>query len=214
MTDQTIAGLCANVRARLDLSRPGRRLVALSGAPGSGKSTLSEPLAAALTAAGIPAEVVPMDGFHLDNRLLSQRGILARKGAPESFDLAGFARLCQALKGEDQVIFPLFDRALDLAIAGAGEVGAACRVVVVEGNYLLFDEAGWRDLAGLWDLSIRIDTPLAELEARLIARWRSHGLDPAAAQARARGNDLANAARIDAARLPADLLWSSAPQAG
>ncbi|MFP3656857.1 nucleoside/nucleotide kinase family protein, partial [Burkholderia sp. SIMBA_052] len=76
-----------------------------------------------------------------------------------------------------------------------------------EGNYLLFDEPGWRDLTDLWDVSIRLDVPLADLEARLVQRWLTHGLDQAAAEAPARGNDLANAQRIASARLPADLTW-------
>ena len=199
--------LCDAVLARLDLSGGGRRLVALSGAPGSGKSTLSEPLAAMLTERGVRSEVVPMDGFHLDNRLLEARGLILRKGAPETFDLGGFARLCHALRADDEVIYPLFDRSRDLAIAGAAHVGQDCSVAVIEGNYLLFDEPGWRDLADLWDVSIRLDVPLADLEARLVQRWLTHGLDQAAAEARARGNDLANAQRIASARLPADLTW-------
>ncbi|WP_411051761.1 nucleoside triphosphate hydrolase [Tritonibacter sp. SIMBA_163] len=199
--------LCDAVLARLDLSGGGRRLVALSGAPGSGKSTLSEPLAAMLTERGVRSEVVPMDGFHLDNRLLEPRGLMPRKGAPETFDLGGFKRLCHALRADDEVIYPLFDRSRDLAIAGAAHVGQDCSVAVIEGNYLLFDEPGWRDLADLWDVSIRLDVPLADLEARLVQRWLTHGLDQAAAEARARGNDLANAERIASARLPADLTW-------
>lgn len=199
--------LCDAVLARLDLSGGGRRLVALSGAPGSGKSTLSEPLAAMLTERGVRSEVVPMDGFHLDNRLLEARGLMPRKGAPETFDLGGFKRLCHALRADDEVIYPLFDRSRDLAIAGAAHVGQDCSVAVIEGNYLLFDEPGWRDLADLWDVSIRLDVPLADLEARLVQRWLTHGLDQAAAEARARGNDLANAERIASARLPADLTW-------
>ncbi|WP_417817961.1 nucleoside triphosphate hydrolase [Tritonibacter scottomollicae] len=199
--------LCDAVLARLDLSGGGRRLVALSGAPGSGKSTLSEPLAAMLTERGVRSEVVPMDGFHLDNRLLEARGLMPRKGAPETFDLGGFKRLCHALRADDEVVYPLFDRSRDLAIAGAAHVGQDCSVAVIEGNYLLFDEPGWRDLADLWDVSIRLDVPLADLKARLVQRWLTHGLDQAAAEARARGNDLANAQRIASARLPADLTW-------
>ncbi|PRZ47623.1 nucleoside triphosphate hydrolase [Tritonibacter scottomollicae] len=199
--------LCDAVLARLDLSGGGRRLVALSGAPGSGKSTLSEPLAAMLTERGVRSEVVPMDGFHLDNRLLEARGLMPRKGAPETFDLGGFKRLCHALRADDEVIYPLFDRSRDLAIAGAAHVGQDCSIAVIEGNYLLFDEPGWRELADLWDVSIRLDVPLADLEARLVQRWLTHGLDQAAAEARARGNDLANAERIASARLPADLTW-------
>ena len=208
MTQDTIDALCNRVLDHLDLSREGRHLVALSGAPGAGKSTLSEPLAATLSARGVAAEVVPMDGFHLDNRLLERRGLLARKGAPETFDLGGFARLCRALKTEEHVIYPVFDRARDLAVAGAAEVGAACRVAIIEGNYLLFDAPGWRDLVPLWDLSIRLEVPLAELEARLVQRWLDLGFARSEAEARARGNDLVNAARIAAAPLPADISWS------
>ncbi|MDF9304617.1 nucleoside triphosphate hydrolase [Tritonibacter mobilis] len=206
----TLAALCQGVLERLDPRQPGRQLVALSGAPGSGKSTLSNPLAAALSAQGLLAEVVPMDGFHLDNRLLEPRGLLARKGAPETFDLEGFQRLCHALKHQERVIYPLFDRARDIAIAGAAEVGPECRVAIIEGNYLLFDAPGWRDLAAIWDVSIRLEVPMADLEARLVQRWLDHGLDHAAAVARAQGNDLANARAIEAARLPADLTWPQA----
>ncbi|MCG7629949.1 nucleoside/nucleotide kinase family protein [Epibacterium sp. MM17-32] len=198
--------LCAAVLSRLDLHADKRCLVALSGAPGSGKSTLSGPLAQQMTEQGIAAEVVPMDGFHLDNGLLEKRDLLARKGAPETFDLAGFSHLCRRLRHEDHVIYPLFDRNRDAAIAGAGEVTPECRVVIVEGNYLLFDEPGWRDLFRLWDVSIRMEVPLAELETRLIRRWRQQGLGPEAALVRARSNDLANAARVAAAQLPADLI--------
>lgn len=207
MTSLPIDALCDAVLSRLSPEAEGRQLVALSGAPGAGKSTLSEPLAAALTARGVRAEVVPMDGFHLDNRLLEARGLLPRKGAPETFDLGGFTRMCKALKGEDHVIYPLFDRARDIALAGAAEVGPEVRIVIVEGNYLLFDELGWRDLVPLWDVSIRLEVPLAELEARLVRRWLDHGLDQGAAEARAGGNDLANAARIAGAKLTADINW-------
>jgi len=206
----TIDALCQSVIEKLDTAHQGRQLVALSGAPGSGKSTLSAPLAKALTARGLKAEVVPMDGFHLDNRLLQARGLLARKGAPETFDLDGFMRLCQALKQADHVVYPAFDRERDIAIAGAAEVGPDCRVAIIEGNYLLFDAPSWRDVAALWDVSIRLEVPSQELEARLIQRWLDHGLDHAAAVARAQGNDLANARAIDAARLPADLIWRAA----
>ncbi|NIZ12759.1 nucleoside/nucleotide kinase family protein [Phaeobacter sp. HF9A] len=204
MSGARIESLCDGVLDRLDLSRKGR----LCGAPGAGKSTLSAPLAAALSARGVAAEVVPMDGFHLENCLLERRGLLARKGAPESFDLNGFSRLCAALRTEDHVVYPLFDRARDIAIAGAAEVGPQCRIAIVEGNYLLLDEPGWRELAPLWDVAIRLDVPLAELEARLVQRWLDHGLSQPEAEARARGNDLANAERIAAAQLPADLVWT------
>ncbi|MCC5956608.1 MAG: nucleoside triphosphate hydrolase [Natronohydrobacter sp.] len=195
--------------ARLrSLSGPKRKLIAIAGAPASGKSVISGALRDLLQQDGIVAEVVPMDGFHLDNALLDARGLRARKGAPETFDVAGFIALIHRLKREQEVVYPLFDRSRDLSIAGAGVIGANCDMVIIEGNYLLFDEAPWSDLAGLWDYSIWLDTPIETVRQRCISRWLTHGHDPRAAQQRAEGNDIANARRIIAARLPADLTLS------
>jgi len=186
----------------------GRKLIAVAGAPASGKSFLGAALRAALRRDGLRAELVPMDGFHLDNRLLDARGLRARKGAPETFDVAGFIALIQRLRTESEVVYPLFDRARDLSIAGAGVLSPDCEMVIVEGNYLLFDEKPWSDLASLWDFSIWLDTPEETILQRCLARWLAHGLDLEAARLRAEGNDLANARRIIAAHLPADMTLS------
>ncbi len=207
-----IDSLVAAIEAQL--ARRERVLVALAGAPGSGKSTQAAGLAERLAARGIAAAVVPMDGFHLDNALLDARGLRPRKGAPESFDAAGFLHLVGRLCEGGEVVVPTFDRARDLAIAGAAVVGPEVRVVILEGNYLLFDEAPWQALAALWDLSVWLEVPLPELRLRLIQRWLDHGLHRAAATARAEGNDLANARRVLERRLPADLILQSRPPRG
>jgi fructokinase len=186
--------------------RADRTLVALAGPPGAGKSTLAAAVVPRLAAAGRRARVVPMDGFHYDNAVLGERGLVARKGAPETFDVAGLAHLLARLRREDEVAIPLFDRAADLARAAAAVVTAADRTLIVEGNYLLLDEDPWRGLAAAFDLRVALEVPEAELEARLVARWTAHGLDAAAARARALGNDLPNARRVARRRLPADLV--------
>lgn len=183
----------------------GRRLVAIVGAPGSGKSTLAEGLVAAVPG----AVLVPMDGFHLDNRLLDQDGLRARKGAPETFDAAGFVALIRRLKQGGAVVYPVFDRDRDLAVAGAGRVEEQARLVVVEGNYLLLDRAPWRELAGLWDLSVMLDVPAEELRRRLTARWQGLGRSPAEVLAHLE-NDLANAETVADHSLPADLRLANA----
>lgn len=189
--------------AGLKGARGGRALLAVAGPPGSGKSTLAEGLCEALQAAGRAAALVPMDGFHLDNRVIEPRGLLHRKGAPETFDAAGFATMIRRLGEGGEVIHPVFDRSRDIAIAGAGVVPASCDLVVAEGNYLLFGEDDWRGLSDLWDASVWLDVPEEELRRRLTARWLDYGLDADAAAARAEGNDLANARRVIAGRLPA-----------
>jgi len=181
-----------------------RKLVALAGPPASGKSTLAENIAQRLN-----AQVVPMDGFHLDNAILAKRGLLDRKGAPETIDAAGFVHMVRRLRDEQDVIYPLFDRTRDLAIAGAGHIDATCRTVVIEGNYLLHDADIWRDLHDLWDFSIRLQVSESILRDRLIARWTDHGLSADEAAVRADGNDLRNARTMASAHLSADLTIES-----
>ncbi|PID48493.1 MAG: phosphoribulokinase [Proteobacteria bacterium] len=170
-------------------------VIALAGAPGSGKSTLAKKLVEQLNqhSASERAVVVPLDGFHLDNALLREQGLLARKGAPETFDVAGFIHLIRRIKQEDEVIFPLFDREFDKAIAGAGQIKAQHHFVVVEGNYLLLNYAAWQPLHTLWDMSIWLEVLPDELEQRLLLRWLGHGYTQEQAEAKVYGNDLANA---------------------
>lgn len=177
-----------------------RRLIAVAGPPGAGKSTLAEALVAALPAASL----LPMDGFHLDNRLLDACGQRDIKGAPQTFDAAGFVATVARLKQGAEVIHPVFDRSRDIAIAGAGRIPPDHPVVVVEGNYLLLDQPVWRDLAPLWDLTVMIAPPVAELKRRLVARWRDLGCSPAGVQAHL-DNDMANVRLVLSQSYPADL---------
>jgi fructokinase len=211
MLDHSTQVMALAERARERAAERPRLLLALAGAPGSGKSTLAAALHRRLREQRLAAETVSMDGFHLDNAVLDARGLRSRKGAPETFDAEGFLHLVRRLAAGGEVVAPVFDRARDLAIAGAQVVPAACRVVICEGNYLLFDEAPWRDLAPLWHLTARIEVPLPELRARLIQRWLDHGLSRAAATRRAEANDMVNATRVIARQLPAEFVLSARP---
>ena len=196
----------AHLAATLFRKASGRKrvLVAVAGAPASGKSTLAEALLPLLPEDS--AAIVQMDGFHLDNAVLQARGLMARKGAPESFDFDGFRALLERLRrGDEDVAVPLFDRKADLARAGASVVPAAAKFVLVEGNYLLFDESPWYGLSPLFDLTVWLDAPAAELEERLLRRWTEAGMTPQAARDRTFSNDLPNAERIRAARREADV---------
>lgn len=202
-TDPTLPDICAAI-----LSAPvagKRRLVALAGAPASGKSTFAEKIAGHLTAQGHNTQVVPMDGFHLDNADLDLRGLRSRKGAPETFDVAGLTDLVARLGTRDEVSFPAFDRSNDRSVPDAGALSHGVQTVIVEGNYLLFDDKGWRDLYDLWDFRIFLNVPPDVLRARLVDRWLAHDHTQAQAETRADSNDMANARRLYAHRLPCDL---------
>lgn len=197
----TPAQLAVTIRAKAQAQ--GRFLTALAGPPGAGKSTLAAELVVAL---GQGAKAVPMDGFHYDDAVLIARGARARKGAPDTFDVAGFRHLLTRLRTEDEVAIPLFDRDLEISRAGADIVGPDDRILIVEGNYLLLNEAPWPDLAPLFDLTIWIDVPEAELDRRLMARWAHYGKTPAEARAWIDGNDMPNIRRVVAGSRPADLV--------
>lgn len=185
--------------------RGGRRIIAIAGGPASGKSTLSAKLASRIP----NGCVVPMDGFHRDNVDLDRHGLLARKGAPETFDVAAFIQLVQSLRSQSNVAFPTFDRLNDRVVIDGGHVKASDQTILVEGNYLLLNRPPWADLAPIWDLSIQLDVPLDMLRNRLVKRWLDHGHTHPEALARAEGNDLANARLLATSSFVADLVIAS-----
>ncbi|MBX3572388.1 MAG: nucleoside triphosphate hydrolase [Mesorhizobium sp.] len=197
------AGLLAAIMERA--GGRDRLIVAIAGAPGSGKSTLAERLRDRIEASGDSVAVVPMDGFHFDDRVLGARGLLTRKGAPETFDVAGFRHLLTRLRAcEADVAIPVFDRSIEIARAGAAIVPAETRIILAEGNYLLLDEAPWNGLADAFDMTVWLDVPVDELERRLVRRWLDHGFAPEQARDKALSNDIPNARRVAARSRNAD----------
>lgn len=186
-------------------ARKDRFVVAVAGPPGAGKSTLAAELAGLLSEAS--AVVVPMDGFHFDDIVLNQRGLRQRKGAPDTFDAAGFRVLLERIRrGEPDIAIPIFDRDMELSRAAAATIPSATRFIIVEGNYLLLDEDPWRALSPLFDLSVFLDVPRFELERRLLKRWHDHGKSDAEARAWVASNDMPNVDRVIAGSRKADIV--------
>ena len=135
-------------RDAIALAAPGRRAVlGVAGCPGAGKTTLTELLLNRIRALRGPSWVahVPMDGFHLADAQLQRLGLLERKGAPDTFDAAGYASLLQRVRHRtaDPVYAPGFDRRLEQPLAAALVVEPEARLVLTEGNYLLLDSPPW-----------------------------------------------------------------------
>lgn len=190
--------------------RDGRRIVALVGPPGAGKTTCADALADALRARGLRCAVIPMDGFHLDDHVLVPLGMRPRKGAPETFDTGGLQNLLERLRlnKERAIAIPVFDRSLELSRNAARLVASDVEVLIVEGNYLLLDQPGWDGLAGLFDLTIALKVPREELRRRLVRRWQALGIPEAEITERVDDNDLRNGETVLQGSRPADMTIS------
>ncbi|MGW3210297.1 nucleoside/nucleotide kinase family protein [Streptomyces sp. NPDC001135] len=203
----TFDDLLARARA---LPRDGRRaLLGIAGSPGAGKTTLAERLVRALNADGPPwAAHVPMDGFHLADAELDRLGRRARKGAPDTFDAAGYAALLRRLREDtDEVVYaPGFERVLEQPIAGAIPVPPTARLVVTEGNYLLVAEGSWARVRPCLDEVWFCETDEDERIRRLVARHEEFGKDHRTAVAWVRGTDQRNADLVASTRGRADLV--------
>ena len=183
-----------------------RVFVAIAGAPASGKSTLAEILRDSVDRPHPGrVEILPMDGFHYDDAVLRARGALARKGAPDTFDVDGLAATLERLAARDRpVAVPVFDRALEISRAAARVIDPGVRLILVEGNYLLLDDPDWARLRPWFDLTVLVDVPLTLLETRLAERWSD--MAPELAHAKIAGNDLPNARLVAEDSMEADIV--------
>ncbi|WP_201774430.1 nucleoside/nucleotide kinase family protein [Demequina sediminicola] len=193
----------AQIRAAWLAEAPQRVVIGLVGAPGSGKSTVSDHLTASL----LSAVAVPMDGFHFSNEVLRDLGRRQRKGAPDTFDVAGYVALLQRLRADAGVVYaPRFDRSLEESIGSAIAVAPECRVVVTEGNYLLAQDYGWDAVRSHLDEVWYLDVPRESLVKRLVARRVSHGHPEAEARAWVDNVDSPNIDHVVATAHKADFI--------
>ncbi|WP_030959847.1 nucleoside/nucleotide kinase family protein [Streptomyces sp. NRRL S-378] len=189
--------------------RGGRRILGVAGPPGAGKSTLAAGLAEALGPR--TAVVVPMDGFHLARAELDRLGRADRKGAPDTFDAAGYVSLLARLRacagsGGVTVYAPAFDRTVEEPIAGSIPVPPDVPLVITEGNYLLHDAGEWAGVRPLLDEVWYCAPDEGTRVRRLVERHVRHGKDPALARAWVARSDEANARLVAAGRHRADLV--------
>lgn len=196
-------GLAARARTIAELAR--RIILGITGPPGAGKSTIAIAIGAVL---GLEASVIPMDGFHFSNAVLASLDRGSRKGAPDTFDVDGYAALLGRVRcGENGTVYvPSFSRDLDEPLAGDLAVPPATRIVLTEGNYLLLQRDGWERVRPLLDEVWYVDVDQALRLERLTSRHRIFGKDDAAARAWATGPDEANARAVAALRATADLV--------
>ena len=193
----------------------GRRiLVLLAAPPGAGKSTLASFLERlSRERAGLcPVQAVGMDGFHRRQEYLlshttERDGKTIRmveiKGAPVTFDLEKLLSAVRRVAAGETCGWPVYDRMLHNPVEDALTVDG--EIVLLEGNYLLLDEDGWRDLAAYADYTVSVSAGEELLRNRLIDRKLHTGVAEDAAVRFVDFSDMPNVRLCLAKSVPADL---------
>jgi pantothenate kinase len=205
--DSSLTELTDRAMRLLYRAPAGRRvLIGIAGAPGAGKTTLARALAAALAATGTEVAHVPMDGFHLADAALGLLGLRDRKGAPDTFDPAGYAALLARIAAGEAVWAPAFERDLEQPIAQAIRVPASARIIISEGNYLLLPASEWKAVSSWFDEVWFCQLDDEVRRARLISRHIQFGKTPDQAREWVERLDEANARIVGATAPDADLV--------
>lgn len=191
-------------RAHALAAGPGRNVLGITGPPGAGKSTLAQLLLDVVPG----AVLVGMDAFHLAHSVLESLGRVEVKGAPQTFDAAGYAALLRRIRegGPDIIWVPEFRREIEDAVAGVVAVSPQTTLVVTEGNYLLREVGPWAQVRGLLDEVWYAAVPDEVRRLRLAKRHESYGRGPHAALERTLGSDEANARTVAATKARADVI--------
>ena len=191
----------------------GRRiLVMLAAPPGAGKSTLLSFLQAI---SGGAVQAIGMDGFHRRQEDLQQHftqrdgkrvSLVEIKGAPITFDLDKLTGSIRRVAAGENCGWPVYDRLLHNPVEDAVTVDG--EIVLLEGNYLLLDADGWRELRRYADCTVQIGADENMLRSRLIDRRMKTGVEEAAAIRFVDFSDMPNVRLCLRSSMPADLqLW-------
>lgn len=190
------------------VNKKDRYVIALSGLPGAGKSTLSNKLADLFSDKVL---TLGMDGFHFSKAKLrtfpDPALALARRGAPWTFDVDHFVEKCKELGSRVPMKWPDFSHGGGDPIEDAIDVPIEVDIILVEGLYVLYREEKWAGLKGCFDETWHLDTPVELAQERVIRRhMTTKGLGEEEATQKAKSNDLLNGELVAKSSYRADFL--------
>jgi type I pantothenate kinase len=140
-------------------------VVAVTGSVAVGKSAAAAALATAfgIDTARVPVSVVCTDGFLYPNHELAARGLMERKGFPESFDNDALTRFLVAVRsGAPEVHAPVYSHATYDIVDGETQVVARPSVLILEGLPFPDDHV---------DFTVYVDAATADIEEWFVHRF-------------------------------------------
>ena len=154
-------------------------LIGLGGSVAVGKSTAARALRELL--ARWPhhprVDIVTTDGFLYPTAVLEERGLLGRKGFPESYDVRALLAFVRDLKaGKDRVTSPVYSHVLYDIVPGAGVVVERPDIVIVEGLNVLqtsaaADGAPRVFVSDYFDFTIYVDAETDDIRSWYLERF-------------------------------------------
>ena len=150
-------------------------VIGIAGSVAAGKSTTSRILQAVLTRwpSHPRVDLITTDGFLLPNEELLSRGILHRKGFPESYDLRRLLGFAANLKsGQSPLDAPVYSHLRYDIVPGAAQTVASPDIVILEGLNVLQTGAGSPVfISDFFDFSIYVDARIEDLRAWYVERF-------------------------------------------
>jgi type I pantothenate kinase len=150
-------------------------IIGVAGSVAVGKSTVSRLLRVLLARGpGDPAiELVSTDGFLHPNAVLAERGLMQRKGFPESYDRRALLKFVSEIKaGVPETSVPVYEPLRYDIVPGACQVVRRPDILIVEGlNVLQSAKPGGLALADLFDFSIYVDARVDDIRQWYIDRF-------------------------------------------
>ncbi|MFW6180943.1 MAG: hypothetical protein ACOC8N_04275 [Spirochaetota bacterium] len=175
--------------------------VAVAGPPGSGKSTVAWVLEQLLKQRGVPALVLPLDGFHLTGEQLAAGTAVVDgrelplshiKGGKETYDTGKLARMLASLRRGEPFWWPAYSRRIHEPVERGVLIDRSASLYLIEGNYLLLREPPWSSLASFFDRRLFILPERRLLRRRIQARKMRGGFTRGQAAAHFRRSDRRN----------------------